>query len=252
MNCTLGEPDVQLWMLIPEVLVINWDKDGDEWIKHLHTEFRETLGTQGASAAGPHSTQHFAPLHLEYKLNTQSVKSTLVLIFDQRGLRVALAGVDEPSRAETENWLSAIDGAFGRLGRASVDHRWQAIIGPAPGSLDPGGRWQETLNVGGLTVRPGDVRFERVDCWSTYTAILESGRDQRHVAGDRGGSLGRLRVGGRFEVRQPFCPSTVRDLVPCPRFDVGPSRVTPAPHGRLRAEGPREPLVATRRRHRVG
>lgn len=160
MKCTLTDPGIRLWALMPDPAPIDWEKDGDEWLHHLFAEFQERLGAAGWGAAGPHATRDFPALHLEYRLNDADMRSTLVLLLGRNELRVALAGDEAPNDVESELWLQALDGAFRRLGRVSHDYRWQAVIGPAAGALNGNHELQRAVTVGALTVQPGGVRLD--------------------------------------------------------------------------------------------
>lgn len=160
MRYTLADPGVHFWELIAEPMRLDWQKDGDEWLSHLFVAFKESIGASGWGAAGPQVTDQLPIPHLEYRVEGGDAPSSLVLLLGLNDLRAVLAGREEPTDSETERWITAVNGAFERLGRQSNDYRWKAIIGPAPGSINATSELGRHLTIGNLEIRPARVRLD--------------------------------------------------------------------------------------------
>ena len=148
------------WVAEPfgQPLDVEWKKEGDEWVDHLFAALAQEVPHESRSAR-PHESAEGVPYpHVEYRVASEKLSSSLRLIPLERGIYVLVTGEgDAPSASEVEPWSRAAQEATQRVGRTHHDFRWSAVIGPRPLLTSVGQVLQEEADVGRLELRPGGV-----------------------------------------------------------------------------------------------
>jgi hypothetical protein len=151
-------PPSEPWVADPfgQPLDVEWKKEGDEWVDHLLVALAQEVPHKSRSAR-PHKSAEGVPApHVEWRVDSEQLNSSLRLIPLKRGIYVLVTGEgDAPSASEVDPWSRAAQEATQRVGRTHHDFRWSAVIGPQPAITSAGQVLQEDAAVGGLELRPG-------------------------------------------------------------------------------------------------
>lgn len=145
---------------LDDVLAVEWDREGDEWLKHLYDAIAglAPLTARVHREQGP--TQSIPYPHIMCSPESPVLRSRLAIIRLRQGIVVAIEGDGEPSIDQIQPWVTAVQTAGERLGHSHTEFAWGAIVGVSP---EWDGRHvnlevlETPASVGPLRLRPGGV-----------------------------------------------------------------------------------------------